>query len=438
MTRLAIHGGPAVRTRPFPSWPVFDYREEQSLLSVLRSGNWWVNSSGDVLSDSYSEGVSPASKVTQFARRFAQHHEVRYGIACANGTAALEVALRALGVGPGDEVIVPPYTFVATATAPLNINAVPIFCDIDYNTFNLSPAQIEKVMTPRTRAIIPVHFAGASADMAEILSVARRHPVMVLEDAAHGHGGAWNGKKLGGLADAATFSFQGSKNMTAGEGGLITTDDAKVAGLAESYIWAGREVSRPWYEHHRLGWNYRLTEFQAAILLAQLERLDSQTSQRMASGLLLNERLSKIPGLQPLEIPSYVTTHAFHIYVFRFSEEEFQISRENFLSALAAEGIPCSSGYAHPLYKNPMFLNREFYPHRSSTPRTHDASVINYASFEATCPNAEKACKTSVWLEHRLLLGSRTDIEDICRAIEKVWECRSQLQKSAVPHATNK
>ena len=337
MSKLALSGGKPVRERPFPAWPVFDAREEKLMLEVLRSGQWWRYTLGEALDPAAGES-SQRSKVADFQERFAAMHGSQYGIACANGTAALEVALRALGVGPGDEVIVPPYTFIATATAPMLIGATPVFCDVDLTTLNLDPARLEEAITPRTKAIVPVHFAGLAADMDAIGRIAARHGIAVIEDAAHAHGGFWNGRPLGSIGAAATFSFQASKNMTAGEGGLITTNDPAVAEICESLVWVGRKMGRPWYEHHRLGWNYRLTEFQAALLIAQLERLEEQTARRQRNAEYLSTRLRKVPGIQPLAVPSYATGHAWHIYVFRFDAETFGVSRGTFLQGAHSRG----------------------------------------------------------------------------------------------------
>jgi dTDP-4-amino-4,6-dideoxygalactose transaminase len=406
MSDLALFGGKPVRSRPFPAWPVFDEEGEgKALLEILRSGQWWRYTMGEAVQPlAGSDGAR--SKVAEFQDLFAKSQGARFGIACSTGTAALEVALKAMGVGPGDEVIVPPYTFIATATAPMLIGATPVFCDIDPETFNMDPRRLEEAITPRTKAVVPVHFAGAAADMEAILEITTRRGLKVLEDAAHGHGGTWNGRGLGTIGAAGTFSFQASKNMTAGEGGLITTDDQELAEICESLIWVGRQAGRPWYEHHRLGWNYRLTEFQGAILIEQLKRLGQQTARRLANGVHLNEELARIPGIHPLRIPSYATCHAFHIYVFRFDAAEFGLSRQVFLEALEAEGIPASSGYAHPLYGNPLF--RE------------PGLPLDYSRFKDLCPQAEKACTEAVWLEHRLLLGDREDLDDIVDAIRKI------------------
>ncbi len=423
MSRLAINGGTPVRTGPFPPWPVFDHHEEEAVLTLLRSGEWWKNSCGEATSSD-----RPDSKAGGFARDFARRHDAEFGVPCANGSAAIEIVLKALGVGPGHEVIVPPYTFVATATAPLNIGATPVFSDIDYHDFNLDAGRIEEAITPRTKVIMPVHFAGAAANMDAILAIANKHNLAVVEDAAHGHGGAWKGRGLGSVADAGTFSFQASKNMTAGEGGLITTSNEELALRCESYVWGGRTVGRPWYEHHRLGWNYRMTEIEGAILSEQLRRLPEQTARRMENGLFLNEQLSEVPGLEPLRVPEYATSHSFHIYIVRFDEDEFGACRADFLAAMTAEGIPCSSGYAHPLYKNPMFLEGNFYPAGAAK---HAANTLDYRAFESLCPNAERACANSIWLEQRLLLGSRADMENIVDAVWKICESKSELRGCA-------
>lgn len=432
MSRLAILGGDPVRTKAFPDWPIFDKAEEENLLDVLRSGRWWQYSHGEGSKLRDPEPGQPRSTVTEFQEAFARLQGARYGIACSSGTGAIEVALKALGVGPGDEVIVPPYTFIATASAVLMLNAIPIFADIDYETFNIDPKRIEDALTPRTRAVIPVHFAGQAADMQAILDLARRRSLLVIEDAAHGHGAEWNGKGLGSVGDAGAFSFQASKNMTAGEGGLITTQQQATAARCESAIWGGREIGRPWYEHHRLGWNYRMTEFQGAILLAQLKRVEAQNSARHRNALYLNRRLSQIPGISPLAIPDYATRHSHHLYIFRFREEAFGVSRPVFLAALEKEGIPCAGGYGHPLYKNPMFINQDFNARGCPFTCGHYGHTVEYASFEALCPNAERACQEAVWLEHRLLLAPLGELEDILRAIEKIYECRRDLERHPI------
>ena len=432
MSRLALFGGTPTRTKPFLPWPIFDEREEEALLEVLRSGEWWHYSFGAGTSQPATTEDLSRSKLVKFQKAFAEMQGAKYGIACANGTGALEIALKVLGVGPGDEVIVPAYSFFATASAVLMVNAIPIFVDIDYNTFNLDAQRVEDAITPKTRAIIPVHFAGQAADMDALLRIAERHSLSILEDAAHAHGATWKDKGLGTIGELGTFSFQCSKNMTAGEGGLILTNDQSLATLCESYIWGGRKIGRPWYEHHRLGWNYRMTEFQGAILLQQLARLPEQNVKRQRNASYLTARLSKIPGISVLKTPAYATRHSHHIFIFRFHELDFGIPRKDFLRALEKEGILCSPGYAHPLYRNSVFVNQNFYPRGCPMTCGHSDRSIDYNAFAGLCPNTEQACHDAVWLEHRQLLGEESDMDEIVEAIGKIYECREQIIQTTV------
>jgi dTDP-4-amino-4,6-dideoxygalactose transaminase len=424
MNQLALFGGKPTRREAFPSWPIFDRNEEKALMDVLHSGRWW--SGTQAYHD--SSGIDAPSRAAAFESQFSAFHGSTFGLACASGTAALEIALKAAGVGPGDEVIVPPYTFLATASAPLLLGAIPVFCDIEADTLNLDPNKVEDAITPHTKAIIPVHFAGLGADLDRLLAIARAHNLFLLEDAAHAHGAKSRGKFLGTFGNAGVFSFQASKNMTAGEGGLILTDDAELAEACNSYIWAGRQVGRPWYEHYRLGWNYRLTEFQAAILSEQLRRLPQQIANRMANGLRLNALLREIPGIKPLAVPEWVTTHAFHLYVFRIDPKVFGVSRNDFIAALEQEGIPCSGGYSQPLYRNPMFIENRF--HANGYPLSPREQRIDFGKYAGLCPVAENACQEVIWMEHRVLLADEKDIEDVARAITKIYDCRHEFQST--------
>jgi len=244
MEKLAIKGGRPIREKGFPAWPIFDAREEKAILEVLRSGKWW-----------YGE------KVAEFEREFAAFQDARYAVSCTNGTAGLEISLLSLGIGAGDEVIVPPYTFVATASAVLKVNAIPIFADIQLETGNIDPEDVEKKITDKTRAIIPVHFGGLPCDMDALGDIAQKHHLKIIEDACHSWGSKWKGKGTGAIGDCGVFSFQMSKNITAGEGGIILTDNEGIADTAKSYTNCGRGKDKPWYEHYLLGGNYRMTEF---------------------------------------------------------------------------------------------------------------------------------------------------------------------------------
>lgn len=400
-TPLAIDGGPKTRQKPWPAWPVWDETEERALLDVLRSGQWW------------SVG---GRKVPEFEERFARFHDAQFGCCVTNGTAALEVALRALGIGCGDEVIVPPYTFIATASSVLSVSATPVFVDIEPHSLNIDPTRIEAALTPRTKAIIPVHIAGCPADMDGVLEVARRHNLYVIEDAAQAHAAAWKGRKVGAIGDCGTFSFQASKNLNAGEGGIVLTNDEAIADKVWSVHNVGRTRTGKWYEHHVLGGNFRMTEWQAAILLAQMGRLEEQTTHRMANGRYLTERLAQIPGIIALPPDSRVSTHAYHCYLFRYDPAGFGgRSREEFLKALNAEGVPCSAGYV-PLYKEVVFQHKT----TGQGSWCQAGRRIDYPSFEQACPVCEQVCRDAVWLYQSMLLGPREDMDDIAEAVAKI------------------
>jgi dTDP-4-amino-4,6-dideoxygalactose transaminase len=403
--RLAIDGGTPVRSAPFPSWPVVDKEDEATLLAVLQSGQWGSHSGG--------------GRVAAFEREFASFQQAAHGVAVTNGTAALEVALRACGVGIGDEVIVPPYTFVATASACLTLGAFPVFVDIDPETYAIDPARVEEAITPRTKAIIAVHIGGGPADMDGVLDVAKRHGLRVIEDAAQAHGAAWRGRRVGAIGNAGTFSFQSSKNLTAGEGGIVLTDDPQLADLAWSVANVGRRRSSGesgWYQHDVLGSNYRLTEFQGALLLSQLRRLPEQIAHRERMAARLTAGLNEVPGFRPVQRDPRVTTHAWHLYMCRYDAGAFGgRPRQEFLAALRAEGIPCSSGYT-PLYRAPA-IRKAVATLEAALGRSGYAALLS----PERCPVNEWVCNEGgVWFTQRMLLGSERDVDDIVAAVRKV------------------
>jgi dTDP-4-amino-4,6-dideoxygalactose transaminase len=406
MKSLALFGGTPIRTRPFTSWPVFGAEEEQRLLRVLRSGNW---------------GRLDGTEVSEFEERFAKMHGCRHAVAVVNGTVALRIALLAAGIQAEDEVIVPPYTFVATATAVLEANAIPVFADIDPDTFNLDPAAVAAAITPRTKAIIPVHFAGQPADMDALNALAGDRGILVLEDAAHAHGASYRGRPAGSLGRMATFSFQSSKNLTSGEGGIITTNDDGLAEACRSIHNCGRVPDGVWYEHHVVSGNYRLGEFQGAVLNCQLDRLEEQTATRDRNGRRLASRLSALPGLHPQKRPPECTRHSHHLFMLRIDAAEFGASRSAVLDALTAEGIPCSAGYGYSLPDQPLFRNKAFGPY---VPQA--SARLDYCA--SRCPNSDMICREQgLWLGQNLLLGSDEDVDDIARAFEKVHADRDEL-----------
>jgi dTDP-4-amino-4,6-dideoxygalactose transaminase len=403
---LAILGGAPVRAHPFPAWPIFDETDEARVLAALRSGRW---------------GRLAGEQVAEFEQRFAAMHGGRHGIAMVNGTVSLRIALMAAGLQAEDEVIVPTYTFLSTATAVVEANCVPVFVDVDLDTFNIDPAAIEAAITSRTKAIIPVHFAGQPADMEAILAIAGRHKLLVLEDAAHAHGAVWRDRSAGSIGHVGSFSFQSSKNLTSGEGGILVTNDDALAEACRSMHNCGRVPGGVWYEHHVISGNYRLGELQGALLNSQLDRLETQTITRDANGRYLAGRLAAIPGLHPQSRPEFCTRHSQHLFMLRLDAAGLGAPRASVLEALRAEGIPCSAGYGYPLPDQPLFRNRAFGPYLA-----HARARLDYT--RVSCPNSRLICSDQgVWLDQSMMLGTQADMDDIAAAFEKVHAHRHDL-----------
>lgn len=398
MTKLAIRGGAPVRAEPFTRWPIYDGRESHGLLAVLESRNW-------------GGYPCPNERAREFGARFAAAHTARHGVAVANGTVSLELALEAAGIGPGDEVIVPAYTWEGTAAAALFAGAAPIFVDVDPNSYCLDPDRVEEAVTERTRAIIPVHLGFRFADMDRLMEIAGRHNLFVLEDCAHAHGGQWRGRGAGSIGHAGSFSFQTSKLMTAGEGGIVITSDIDLADQVIRLANCGRPARRESRDRPALGHNYRMTEFQAAVLLAQLERLEEQTLLRERNTQRLEEGLKEIDGISLLPRDPRITRQASYHYVFKYHAEQFHgIHRNAFVAALKAEGIPCDGRFYEAVYKSSLFeFAAERYPAWASARRRFDCPVAERAGYEE-----------SVWLPHEIFLGPERDVDDLLAAIEKV------------------
>ncbi len=396
--KLAINGGPKTVNTVFP-WPIFDQTDVDEITNVVKSGRWGNPDCGDI--------------VARFESEFAEFCGSKYALACVNGSVALRIALIACGVKPGDEVIITPYTFIATASIVLEANCVPVFVDIDPDTYNIDPAEIEKAITSRTKAIIPVHFAGQACEMDRIMLIAQRHGLKVIEDACHGHGAEYNGKKLGSIGDAGCFSFQSSKNLTSGEGGIVITNDRKLSDMTDSLRNVGRIKGGEWYEHHYLGCNYRITQLQASLLLSQLKRLKEQTERRHENGTYLNSLLEKIDGIEPLKRGKGETIHSYHIYIFKYDKSQFNnLPKAEFAKMLAAEGVPCFMGYPQPLYRQPLFQNKNFMCY--AIPES-----VSYK--DVSCRVAEKACyEEAVWIMQNAMLGTKEDMDLFAQAILKI------------------
>ncbi|MCL5671803.1 MAG: DegT/DnrJ/EryC1/StrS family aminotransferase, partial [Acidobacteria bacterium] len=365
-------------------------------------------------------GYHPA--VRELERAFAELHGVPHAVSCANGTVALEVALRALGIGRGDEVIVPPITFIASASAVLLCQGAPVFADIDPVTLNLSPRAAEAAITGRTRAIVVVHFGGQPAEMDALQELARRHNLAIVEDSAHAHGACWQGKPVGGWGDAGTFSFQSFKLMTAGEGGMIVTRSADVAELCWSYCNQGRRRDGGWFEHVRLGTNYRMTGFQAAVLNAQLRKLSRQTEVRNGNLAHLRERLREFPCLTLADDDPRASRHPRYLITLRYHQEHLSgLPRDRAIAALQAEGIPAKPTYPYPLYRNPLFRKE------SDLLARHQDWHAPQDYQNLSLREAERVCRDGIWLNHQVLLGNEKDVDDILMAVEKLQRHASSL-----------
>ncbi len=406
---LAIRGGTPVRTRPYPTWPQVGPEDTEAVADVVQSGNWWMYAYGV---DELAATVEGTSSVEASELAFARMHHLEHAYATTSGSASLEIACRAIGLGPGDEVITTPYTFVATATCILNAGAVPVFVDIEEDSYNIDPDRIEAAITDRTRAIIPVHFGGTIADMDRITAIARAHELSVIEDAAHAPGASLDdGRWAGSFGDVAIFSLQQSKILTCGEGGLITTNDHDLGELAWSLRHYGRTPTGKWYEHVRLGWHYRMTEMQGALLLTQLAKLPAQNEIRRRNAAVLRRGLEDIPGVEACVQHPRAANDVYYVLCLRYDPSAWDgVSRDRVVEAMGAEGIPVFEGYNWPLYENPVFADP------------------GYRRYRELCPVVERACREqSIWITQDMLLGDEEDTRDITRGFEKVYERRRDL-----------
>lgn len=409
--RPALLGGTPVRGKPFPAWPVFDEHEEHALLEVLRSGRWWRGS---------------GAQVARFESAFAELMGARHCVATANGTSALFASLGALEIGPGDEVVLPPYTFVATLNVILLHFALPVFVDTDPETFQMDARKLKAAVSDRTAAILPVHLGGGAADLDTILAVAGERRLPVVEDACQSHLAEWRGKKVGTLGATGCFSFQASKNLNAGEGGAILTNDPDLADKCYAFHNNARGRGTPGYRGLR-GANLRLTEFQAAVLLTQMTRLEAQSRVREQNAAHLTRLLEQIPGIQPARVYPGCTRNAYHLYLFRYRAEAFAgLPRDKFLRALQAEGVPCSGGYT-PLNEEP-FLQATL--QSRAYRRLYPPEVLAEWPERTACPVNRQLCAEAVWLPQTALLGPRADMDDIAAAIARIQRHAGELARA--------
>lgn len=413
MAILAIQGGAPARTKPLSAWPEYDEREEEALMAVLKSRRW---SSAPF----YYRDEPTSSQVYQLECEFAAYHGVKRGVAVGSGTDALQVAYRTAGVGLGDEVIVPCLTFIATASPILQLGAVPIFVDVDPETRCIAPDAVEAAITDRTRLIVPMHSGGHPADLDRLSEIAQRHAISLVADAAHAHGSEWRRKKLPVWTALSAFSLQQEKQVTAGEGGMILTDNDQLADLAYMYHNDGRGLGEDGSKFVAMGWNYRMSEFQAAIGRIQLRRLDTLIERKRANVARLSAALAAFGDGVRFPRPDPRVTRQSYLYPWlHYDQERMQgIPAATFAAALVAEGVPCGARGPVPLYKHPLFAERRFGPRGRTARLRHPAEEVDYRRVH--CPVAESLDGKALSLPQEVLLGDDGTMGQVIDAFEKV------------------
>jgi perosamine synthetase len=409
----AILGGPKAFAGKWQGWPVIDQIEEKELLGVLKSGQWCRLGS---------------KTAPRFEAEYQKLLGVKHALGLTNGTSALYTMLGALNIGPGDEVIIPPYTFIATYNAVVLHYALPVFVDSDIESFQIDANKIESAITDRTRVLMPVHLGGSPADLDGILAVAEKHKIPVIEDACQAPLAEWKGKCVGNWGLAGAFSFQASKNLNSGEGGAIVTNDDNFYKNCYSFHHQGQGANSASLVPGTgtRGANFRITEFQAAILLAQMTRLVEQAKLRSENADYLTKLLNQIPGIKPAKLYKGVTRSAYHLYMLRYDKAQFEgMDRAKFLKALESEGVTCSSGYGK--------MNRESYV-TDLAKNKHYLNIYGEQTMKdwlerLQCPENDKLTEQAIWFFQNMLLGTKADMEHIAEAIEKIQKNASEINK---------
>ena len=407
MAELALNGGKKSKQKSIPSWPQYDDAERKALMEVLDSRVWWR---------------TPGTRTLAFEQEFARFHGAKHGIAVTNGTAALEVTMSALGIGSGDEVIVPDFTFVATPSAVLYAGALPVTVDVSPDTYCLDPKLTEAAITQRTKAIIAVHMGGHPADLDALGELASKKGIALVEDSSHAHATEWKGKRIGSHGVAGTFSFQASKLMTSGEGGIIISNDDAFEKQARSVHDCGRMPGEWFYNHYINGSNYRLSEWQGAVLSVQLRRLDAQTQQRHRNARLLDRLLSQIPGITPQKLDPRCTRNGHYAYIFHVDSKEFAgAGTEKLIQAMNAEGVPNQASYP-PIHSLHVFQNGEYRKRLCGSQATEA-----HAFLKANYPNTHRAAFETIWIPQPVLLGDEEDMHEIAAAWRKIQKFAREL-----------
>lgn len=407
MSKLALLGGQPTRTEPYPQWPVFDERDIEAVTNVVKSGNW-------------GGFPYPGPQTQEFIRRFLELQGGEYAVAMANGTVTMDVACRAAGIGWGDEVIVPAYTFQATAAAPMNAGALPVVVDIDPETYCIDPKAVEAAITDKTRAIIPVHLGAQMADMDAIMDIAERHNLIVIEDCAHAHGAKWRGQGAGTIGHFGSFSLQSSKILTSGEGGILICKTQELADRAASIINCGRPADAEG-QMVTMGVNFRMSEMHSALANVAIERFPEQAEEREEMAAYMDESLSEVPGVRLLKRDLRHTARSFYRYIFAIDPDVFGIDNHTVIRTLRAEGIPAEEGYP------PMHLYTLFQPHLSNLP-VPSANPDRLRFHPGQFPEAERAAtQEAVWLDENVFRAGQQGVDDVVNALRKVYDNRAEL-----------
>lgn len=424
MPKLAINGGAPVRTRPFAAYVTIGEEEKRAAVEVLES---------TVLSKylgTWSPDFFGGPRVQKLEREWCEYFGVAHAVTVNSATSGLYAAVGATGAGPGDEIIVSPYTMSASATAALVYGAIPVFADIDPDTFCITPASIRERITPYTKAIIAVDIFGHPADFAEIMAIAREHRLIVIEDAAQAPGARANGKFAGTLADIGVFSLNYHKTIHTGEGGVVVTDNEEFADKVQLIRNHGEVVVKAKGNTditNLIGFNYRMTEIEAAIGSEQLKKLDGLLTPRIEAADYLTERLRGLPGLTPPLVRPGVR-HAYYVYSFKYDCTQTHVPRARFAAALKAEGLPIGEGYVEPIYMEPVYQQRIAFG-RDGFPFTYPGYRGAVSYDRGICPVTERM------YEHELLLTaichsntSRADLDDFVDAVRKVYDNLAELR----------
>ena len=410
-TKLAILGGEPVRkNKSWPSWPHWDENVVDSVIKTTKSRIW-------------CRIQSKSGTVPTFEKKFADLIGAKFCVATGSGTQALHTCVEALGIGPGDEVITSPYTDPGTISSILTARALPVMADLDCESYQLDPDDVENKINENTRAIMPVHLGGQAADMGRIMEIAKKHDLKVIEDAAQAHLAEYKGKKLGTIGDLGCFSFQSSKTIACGEGGGIVGNDEEL--MDKCYTVHNHGTSRQG-RTEVAGPKYRMNEFEAAVLLGQWPGIKERFARRNANAAHLTARLKDVPGIRPQKLYKGTTNGSFYLYPMSYLKEEFgDVDRDTFLKALRAEGVSLSPYIKNGLHREPWIehiLSRTVYKKMYSKRRLREYRR------QCECPSCDKVCAemAMIWASGPLLTAQE-DMDDVANAIIKVYENRDKL-----------